>query len=424
MRDKHGNDILPQRQVETGNIDGMINQAVGAHDYVSTKLVRCQDAIKIMTTEWPESTERGVGGANGALTDWIVRADGLQDSYAHFLDNWLVKHTGATFEKWGSRLVEFAKKTDRRKELIDKLGMKLGEMLSPKKQEEELRLGNLELVEGYPCVDATGVVNYYYFDRTSRYPVPEIGISVLPEGTRFTEIRVATTGVKEERVDGSDMAASLSPDKDYFHLVQNPVICGLGGSLEKEYPLLGEARKGSLIKPFVNKAPTLATNEWDSGGIIIKDGASTIVPLSELVAAAQEGAEVEQCLFAANQDNWRQIVENTVYKNKPFQASLMGYFLDEASKKRYFCAEVKFRMVGAGLQNSLYEIDTIKKQNGWKEWRAVFLDCGGSFSGMCYEQDGVYRVGGPSTYGSQSKFVDLGHSRNKFYVYSWPKTLK
>ena len=325
------------------------------------------------------------------------------------VDDFIEKTTRADTQRWSGRVEEFIKNPERRKKMLGKLVQTIESLISSRSREQGIECN---MVSKKTHREAYGFDDYFFRPEKDRGEYFPIGVSVFPPETKFNPEEF------DWQINAKDLSGLLNKEHpDVCHFVTNPTLTeDVNGT-----KILGFSENGITTHSFVDKNPDSSLNDLESGGIVINDDDFEIVGFSELKNAAESAPRVEQTLFVCGRDNWQEVAELPAYKDQPFEASFMGYFIDEHGEKRFFVAQTDFRASFAGIKQCLAAIDRVAIENSFPGWKATCLDIGGSFAGI-YDENlpEPEREAGPNTRG-RDFLMDTGHLQKTFFIFKWLK---
>lgn len=323
--------------------------------------------------------------------------------------SFLQRKTGADLHRWKGRAIEFIKSPDRRSIMRQKLFD-----LLQKKLKKEKELNSSELFERFEK-DDSGLETYFFGKPDGDVAV--VGISVLPRGTRFGEVLF-----KNRDSTGLDVTKELASIDSRYHFIVTGNIAKFTGA--GEIPIVGLARNGVELKPFIVENSKDKMREYENGGIVVNSGDFTILPFTQLKENITNSEIAEQVLFIADNTNWQQIAQLAQLKDL-VSHNYIGYFFDKDGEKRYLAA-----IAIADVEWMLGSINRVAQENGGKSWFVACIDTGGGFAGMSKpdNKEGMGIVG-PSLHFIKGErparvyLIDPGHPRERFYDFTWTKEL-
>lgn len=314
--------------------------------------------------------------------------------------------TGADLKQWTNRAWEFLSTPERRRVMVTKLSAFLKTLAASKEAARAMKVERT-------TEDPSGLQMYRLNNKDEIGGKHSGGLAILPSSASVEEIILS-----EKKIFGADLCRTLAeahPGK--FNLVTSPPLYDT--LLNK--PLLGLARDGRIIFPFQNNQSGSPTHQWENGGVILKNGSLEIVTFARLQEEYPNCPLAEQVMFTAERSNWQEIAAIPAYTNKrPLSPYLVGYFLKNGGVKRYFTLVPYHGLIGS-VPKFLSAIERIGKMEGYRDWKAACFDVGGGFSGMVTkDENGEFNKTGPSKF--RKSFWDVGHKRDRFYVFSWPES--
>lgn len=313
--------------------------------------------------------------------------------------SFLQSHTGADLNAWIRRAKDFKDNPERRAAMIIKL-RKYFESYLVKLAGKEKPVPTLQHIDK----DESGLDTYHFGDDHVFF----LGISLIPDSAIFEEI------MTEQKQFTLRTAKNLRDEKPSRHsFVFTPTIADLYSNPEKPY--LGVAQKGITLNPFSEPKNIL------HGGITIENGEFTIKKGQDLLESIPQSDHTEEVMFVLDSNNWPEAskIDNISHLKNDWTG--MGYF-EKNGEKRYFVIQSNNQFALEGIADGCIALDTVMKKENYDSWTLAGLDIGGGNALLTrHSDDGAIIRGAGLVTLNDYDFVDSGHSRDRFFTFSWNK---
>lgn len=347
--------------------------------------------------------------------------------------------TGADLPRWKGRLEDFISRPERRTFMVRKLKQLIRDSFVPSKENinqkftknGELLFHKVENTQPIPefTHQDRGCITYIYKNNEDDIHA-YIGLSIMPEQTRVHELHLDKLKIEltnqpdiipletEEnlgftRTSGDQIAKVLAKlDKNTIHMVVNSVFSE--STKLDEIPFYGRIYRGKEEMPLQPKNSDPIINEFEAGGIALKDGQLSICTYTELCNLNPAEHElIEQTIVVLTSDpDVQKLVCSQKHLEKIRCFVGVGYFTINGTH-RYFVYS------GSGPHQLLKMVSILndqQKEVAAETWSVSVIELGGGFAGYVVEDiHGTIAEKGPFNANGEQRFDDLGHKRMRFF---------